>query len=478
MANKSRPSKVTAPYRKYVAGQGFTTVRASKTNKLAGASTNTTTTKSTVPPEMVDVISTPQGYYYYNEETESIVHIKPVITEEEMIKIQTEKEQLYKDIGPMKLPFEIQSLIIKYSAIDSHIDVSFALVCKTWYLLVLPLLYQTPRLTSQNFSKFINTVLNTSNSAAAKKNNKYALVKPPKSPFNSIKFGEYVHELDLSTILQSGKNSNVSKLLRRCSHTLEKFTAPQTSFGIAPLISLKACHNLNYLDLGLVSETVKLKDLFVAIKNFQNLTHLSFPRSSVDCEGFQKIKWPENLKYIKLSGGITNEFVQETEWPQTIKTLEFSYCPRINENSIYIMLSKIGNNLENLYFHYPMPSLNDNSLDNIFLYCENLINIKITIDYCSKWIFNENYLTKLHLTERKCNKRRPLQTIYLESSGSLGIATKIHPDDFTIALMEDRLPCLKNISVSSKLGWDMNSEDVEDLVSVMEDQGGSIYVTY
>ncbi|EHN03030.1 YDR306C-like protein [Saccharomyces cerevisiae x Saccharomyces kudriavzevii VIN7] len=366
----------------------------------------------------------------------------------------------------MVLPWEVQYRIIHYldmpeeeengdkvtsgKRITTGIIVNYLLVCRNWYGMCLPKLYFAPALTSKNFNAFVDTII------INKKKN----------------LGYYVFELNLSTILQSGKNSFVSKLLRRCCSNLTKFIAPQTSFGYAPLISLKSCHDLKFLDLGLVSETVKLKELFSAIKNFTKLTHLSFPRSSIDCQGFQDIEWPQNLRYLKLSGGITNEFVIDTKWPKTITTLELSYCPQIMELSIYSLLSQIGDNLKHLFFHYPMPSLTENSLDHIFTYCANLISLQIMVDYCSKWCFSEFMLSKL------VEYDRPLKTLYLECSGSLGLASKIHPDDLTIAILESRLPCLKNICVSPKLGWNMKSDEVADLVVSLEDQDGSLYLNY
>ncbi|QLG70472.1 hypothetical protein HG535_0A04120 [Zygotorulaspora mrakii] len=442
MANKSRPKKVLAPYRKYVAGQGF-----EHTRGFASPSIDKDEEVEHKLPEdkSIEIINTPQGQYYYRTSTDTVVHIRGPSRTKQIA--QDDESIIQIETRSMRLPWEIQSKILHI--LKEEIDLRYLLVCKRWYFICLSFVYGHPHLSSRNFSKFVDTVISN----------------------RKKKFGEYVMELDLSTILQSGKNSYVSKLLRRCSSKLEKFTAPQTSFGYAPLISLKSCHQLKYLDLGLVSETVKLKELFVAIQNFKHLTHLSFPRSSINCDGFREFQWPANLQYLKLSGGITNEFLRGTQWPKTISTLEFSFCPQVDEIAVYTVLSQIGDVLQHLYFHYPMPSLNENSLDHVFRYSSHLISVQFMVDYTTKWAFSEHLLTELVYP-------RPLKTIYLDCSGSLGLASKIHPDDFTIALMESRLPCLKAISVSSKLGWDMKSDEVTDLVSVIEDQGGSIYLTY
>ncbi|KAL3241591.1 Pfu1p RNJ42_02705 [Nakaseomyces bracarensis] len=543
MANKSRPKKATVPYRKYVGGQGSMQVLLSRYKQATNYVDEEFEEEGDVGGELEEK-KKKKGYARYKGRASHDLEIigakkkrtdsvgNDIISEDEegndddLVEdedgyvtdkktgqrrkknrggkrlghskknsigasidgkvVEEEEEEEEEEYIPMRLPTEVQKIIIGYY-FDVVVEnqrqqegkgnkeyeniINALLVSKYWYHHSLPHIYRAPKLSSRNFNGFVETVTNavisTTSGAGSKKLDRYRL-------------GDLVQVLDLSTILQSGKNSNVSKLLRRCSNNLHSFTAPQTSFGYAPLISLKNCHKLRYLDLGLVSETVKLRDLFKAISNFNELTHLAFPRSSIDCEGFQEFCWPNNLQYLKLSGGITNEFVAMTNWPETITTLEFSFCPQVDEQSIYTVLSKIGNNLKHLSFYYPMPSLRDNSLDFIFRYCRNLLSIRLQVDYCTKWLFSEYILTPLNPETPIEDKRleRPLKTIYLDCSGSLGLASKIHPDDFTIALMEGRLPNLKNISVSCKLGWDMNGEDVADLLTAFEEQEGNLFVSY
>ena len=90
---------------------------------------------------------------------------------------------------------------------------------------------------------------------------------------------------------------------------------------------------------------------------------------------------------LEIEWRYKNEFVIDTKWPTTITTLEFSYCPQITELSIYSLLSQIGDNLKHLFFHYPMPSLAENSLDHVFTYCANLISLQLMVDYCSNGAF-------------------------------------------------------------------------------------------
>ncbi|AGO09939.1 AaceriAAL052Cp [[Ashbya] aceris (nom. inval.)] len=431
MANKRRPKKARAPYRKYVAGQGF-------------LYTNGFSSSQSSAQDESDSSSYGDGGVQLSENdiTRGLVDMT-LSSGSDLADIAV---PVPHSEHSMVLPWEIQFLVLsKCKSIETH----FLRVCKRWYFMCLPLIYRAPRLSSKNFCKFVETLV------AARKQN----------------YGQYVVDLDLSMIIQSGKNSFVAKVLRRCSQHLEHFTAPQTSFGIAPLISLRSCSNLRYLDLGLLSETVKLKQLFEAINGFQHLTHLSFPRSSIACEGFREVAWPQSLVYLKLSGGITNEFIREAALPHTIRTLEFSFCPQVDEHSIYTLLSNTGESLEYLRFYYPMPALGDKSLDYVFRYCSNLLGVQLVVDYCSKWAFSEHLLSPLTYP-------RPLRSIVLESSGSLGLSFKIHPDDITIAVAEDRLPCLRDVRISSRLGWDSNSSDVEDLVSILDDRDANLYVTF
>ncbi|SCU96552.1 LAFA_0G06898g1_1 [Lachancea sp. 'fantastica'] len=435
MANKTRPKKVKAPYRKYVGGQGFVRTLGFTANSADEEQVRTSG----------EIFHTPQGAYYYDVGTDSVVHLE-VNVNDSTSSVQSGGSNKNDRGVDAVLPLEIFELILSFCTV---IEPQFLRVCRSWYRISVPLLYAAPELHSRNFGQFVDTVINN----------------------RKKRLGVYVRDLDLSNIIQSGKNSYVSKLLRRCSPILRSFTAPQTSFGYAPLISLKSCQQLQYLDLGLVSETVQLSELFSAIKRFAHLTHLSFPRSSIDCSGYREFEWPPNLRYLRLSGGISNEFVRETTFPRTIRTLEFSFCPQINEHSVYTVLARIGDILKHLYFHYPMPTLHGSSLDFVFRYCPNLITLQMTVDYCSKWAFSENILTFT-------STPRPLRKLLLECSGNLGQSFKVHPDDITIALAEDRLPNLKVVRVSSKLGWDMKSSDVSDLISYLEDQDGSLYINY
>lgn len=60
----------------------------------------------------------------------------------------------------------------------------------------------------------------------------------------------------------------------------------------------------------------------------------------------------------------------------------------------------------------------------------------------------------------------------------LGTSTKLDPIDLAIAINEDRLPFLKNIRCTAKLGWDPKSEYVTFIVDALDERGGGLYIGY
>ena len=163
----------------------------------------------------------------------------------------------------------------------------FLTINSKWYSIVLPMLYLRPQLSSRNFGEFVTAITRHRH------------------------LGNFVSELDLTEIVQTGKNSVTSRLLTRCAPRLELFIAPQCNFGYSPLLSLRNCKRLKILDLGMVSERVDLPALILAVQEFRDLEVMRFPRSSIECETFD-LQWPPNLRALALSGGLTPEFLECT----------------------------------------------------------------------------------------------------------------------------------------------------------------------
>ncbi|KAK6198780.1 uncharacterized protein RJT21DRAFT_122414 [Scheffersomyces amazonensis] len=347
----------------------------------------------------------------------------------------------------MKLPIEIFVTIFEILLYKGKLKPKFMRVCKLFYYIIRPLLYRCPKLKATNFFSFVETISNNKT------------------------IGNNIHILDLSYIIQSGKNAYVAKLLKRSRLNLEAFVAPQTSFGLGPLIALKNCEALRILDLSLVSETLNLEELFKSIKNLPNLTHLSFPRSSIEINDFESITWPSKLSFLRVSGGISDDFLYHSNFPPTITGLEFAHCPYISDIGLRQIMYRYGMHLKTLRVQYPMPGLRKSTLDYVFQYCPNLITLEIAVDYVSSAFFDQGFLRYLEYP-------RPLKNLYINSSGMLGTSTKLDPIDLALALNEGRLPLLKNISCTAKLGWDPKSDAVTYIVDELDERQGGLYIGY
>ncbi|KAK6463327.1 hypothetical protein DFJ63DRAFT_286811 [Scheffersomyces coipomensis] len=347
----------------------------------------------------------------------------------------------------MKLPIEIFMHIFELLLYQGKLKPKYLRVCKLFYDVVMPMLYRSPRLKASNFFAFVETISNNKS------------------------IGSYIRQLDLSYIIQTGKNAYVAKLLKRSSKSLEIFVAPQTSFGLGPLIALKNCVSLRVLDLRLVSETLNLEELFSSIRNSTNLTHLSFPRSSIEINNFESISWPLKLSFLRISGGISDDFLRHSNFPSTLTSLEFTHCPYITDLGLRHILYQYGPNLKSIKVQYPMPGLTKDTLDSVFQFCPNLITLEIAVDYISSSFFDKENLGFLDYP-------RPLKNLYINSSGMLGTTTKLDPIDLALAINEDRLPLLKNISCTAKLGWDPKSESVGYIVDELDERNGGLYIGY
>lgn len=345
------------------------------------------------------------------------------------------------------LPPEILEHVLNF--LPRPIPVKLLYVNKLWCSVLLPMIYECPDLNPQNYQKFVTTVSGSSD------------------------LGNHVKILDLRNIVQMGKNSYTARILRRCSKRLRVFIAPQTSFGYSPLISLRNCTNLRTIDLSLVSETVDLRVLFLAIADAKDLERLAFPRSSVFCTDFD-FQWPPSLWHLCLSGGISNDFLHLTRFPHTINQLILTHCPFVSTESLQSLLMRLGTHIKTLKVLYPMPALRHNALDSVLRLCPKLNSFSVSVDYVSRNLFEPlNMPCDEHTREPTSH---PLKLFYLDSSGMLGQAHKIEADDISLAILENQLPNLEKVTVSFKLGWNPALEDMLELADLLEERGGGAWI--
>lgn len=379
----------------------------------------------------------------------------------------------------LSLPHEVLELIISY--LPQPISVELLYVCRRFYQQGLPFLYQYPILDVYNYPKFVATLSGSSLSTAPTasqimKGNRGYIYKAYQSDKsnNGKDLGSLVRTLDLRNIVQSGRNSYTARVLRRCSSRLQAFFAPQTSFGYSPLVSLRSCTQLKILDLSLVSETVDLRLLFSAISSAHSLERLSFPRSSIYCSNYDNI-WPPNLKYLDLSGGINDEFINSTIFPNTITHLTIIHCPFITEESVKNLLYRLGLQLTTLKVFYPMPLLKPNTLDSIFMTCPILQSLSVSVDYISRQMFEDVTLTFDAITNSYIG--HGLKHLRLDSSGTLGQSHKLDPIDISIAILDGKLPKLFKLQVTVKLSWNTEEEDVMELAEILSERNGGIWIS-
>jgi len=314
------------------------------------------------------------------------------------------------------------------------------LVNRRWHLMALPHVYAEPGLTPTSFPHFVQAIS------------------------SDRELGSNVRALDLSTISQVGKNSMVSRLLRRCSPKLEVFVAPQSHFGYSPMISLAGCERLKYLDLGLVSETLDLAHLFATIQKFHELEVLHFPRSSIKCDDNEAIEWAPNLRQLGLSGGFPSRFLEQTAFPPTLTTLSISNCPYLGTTALNKLLERVGPQLLRLSLAYPVPHLSADAADCVLMQCPNLRVWQVSVDYVSSAALDADLIPHGH----------PLRQLMLLSSGLMGHSDKIKPAHVLMAT--DELVHLRRLSASLLLGWHPESEALNGLVDVLNERGGGVWM--
>lgn len=399
MANKYRKSQVKVPYRRF-----------------KGKNTDPETELGKIEPEQGEIV-----YLGRSKKKASSAQDFPYGFD-------------LKTAIPTKLPLELLFIVAKYV----EDPVPLLQVSKYWHLAALSHVYRKPSLRPRNFPNFIESVTTHKELAAL------------------------VQDLDLSQTVQVGKNSTTARMLKKCSSSLTRFVASQTHFGISPLMALRSCERLQVLDLSLVSETVDLVQLFIAIERLQDLEVMNFPRSSILCERFD-FKWPPNLRSLGLAGGIAPDFLLETSFPPTITNLELSNCPFVNTRALLTALVNIGPQLRTLSVQYPMPLLSPNALDTVLVVCPNLQSLTVSIDYITSNFIDEDMIGI-----------RPLKRLHINSTGMLGQTDKLRPLELFYAT--DVLPNLIRVAIATQLGWTAKIEGVEALAETLDERGGGLYV--
>lgn len=296
--------------------------------------------------------------------------------------------------------------------------------------------YRYPKLFSQNYLAFHDAVWHHSDLA------------------------RYTEILDLSMVSKIARNSMTSRIIRKSSASLRKFIAPQCGLGLNSLRALSLCRNLEVCDLSYVSERVNLTDFFDAISGLSQLEAVAFPRCSLEANRSIP-RFPRLLSRLALAGGMTDEMIMAQKLPQSVHALRVSFCPLLSDAGLAHLLQSSGEQLTSLEVRYPMPNLSRTALDDVFKLCPNLKHASLSVEYFSDRMLH-------NLSEPLDN----LESLEMHYSGQLLVgASKVTADDISELLIENRLPCLRNVKVSIRF-WKREGSDVRDFIDLIEDQGG------
>jgi F-box-like len=415
----------------------------------------------------------------------------PELDKAEAVDLEPPTPIIRPDAKTVHLPVEVVENILSFLPrlrSKRHITqvtlYNCTLVSRLWYDASIALLYAHPHLTGRNFDKFAAIICPSIN-AHIRKSELAGLVK-------NLDMGELVHD---------GSKALTARLLGRVKGSLEEFRAPQATFAyvhppsesdsafmrvkgsltrvkdlqaafdrINCFAALRKCSKLRVLDFSLISESIPLKELFNTMQHLTALQSLYFPRTSNHDRGFSRdqFTWAPNLEELHLQGGISANFLHlATAFPDSLHTVSIQHCAFARVDGFRTFLIGLSPQLTNLKLTYSLPAVPYNGFDYLLCYCPNLTNLTIAVDYISRLFFDESNIPK----PNDSGHGHPLETLQLESSGTLGTDRKIEPNDVFIAVAEGVIPNLRRLRVNERLKWHQNTEwerDVRDLVDLLE----------
>lgn len=314
-------------------------------------------------------------------------------------------------------------------------------ICRSSYVGGLHAIYYFPKLNPRNYHKFVDTISR----------------KPTR---------KLVHHISLNNVSYASKASITSRLLRRCATNLETFSGPQSGLGFTALRAFSQCQKLKKIDLSILSEKIDLQYLFGGIQHLKHLEYIILPYLSIPAPMCTEC-WPSSLTFVGFSGGLTDDFLAESVFPPSLKSINITQCPLLTDAGIFSLLSKIGPNLSSVCVQYPMPELSRSGLDCIFQLCPNATTISIPANYITSTAFES-------IPESGHNVR----SLEITYSGSLLTnISLIKADDLVGALVDGKLPNLHRLQWSIRLGWREESQDVQDLLELIDDQDGEVFIT-
>ncbi|PGH15081.1 hypothetical protein AJ79_02607 [Helicocarpus griseus UAMH5409] len=217
------------------------------------------------------------------------------------------------------LPAEIIIHILSYlqdQPLRQHTLNACCLVSRLWYSAALPLLYERPYISGNNFDKFA-----------------LAICPPAQAYAPRGDLGRFVRRLDFSRLVHHLSTSTTTRFLGRCKEGLEIFIAPASGFSAVNLTTLSKCTALRSLDLLHVRKPLDLPSIKKAIHRMPNLRRLRLP-SSTDIlsnphppsktstsSSTNSPPWPSQLRKLEISGRLDPTIMPTFDYPPALTSL-------------------------------------------------------------------------------------------------------------------------------------------------------------
>lgn len=382
------------------------------------------------------------------------------------------------------LPDELLLEVLHYITQDTASQPTLASFCRVswqWYNVGIRKLYEAPVLVGSSYDLFVRTVCPSLNAHIKKSDLAGLGIIPPSltSPLASLT-QPVVKVLDLSVIVHQGNKATTARLLNRTKPSLERFAAPQASFGINCWAALTKCTKLRILDLSLISESIDYASLVHTVPRLPQLRKLYFPRCSCrydvgKAEDHAFIPWPPHMQHLQISGGLHMRLIQNfMSYPPPISSLGISHIiskmGRITD--IQFLVKSLTSTLTTLELR-DIPSLAQDDLDLVLEWAPNLRNLTIAIDYISIHFctFHLSDLSqKYPAPADKWQRARPLERLKLVSCGKQDYDIPQFTWLDLLDLLEERyLGRVRYIDIERATGWEERDEgESQEVLQEME----------
>ncbi|ODV89924.1 hypothetical protein CANCADRAFT_1657 [Tortispora caseinolytica NRRL Y-17796] len=348
-----------------------------------------------------------------------------------------------------RLPNEIVCMIANYSEADL---VNLLLVCKQFYYVLRPRLYEKVYLTPRRYNNFYRSISENEQ------------LRP------------FVSNLQLQGMLQQGKSSTNARILTYCGpHNLTSLILPPTKVGLVVQSALIKCTSLVRLDMSYVSGVNPIDSafLFKSLANLRRLEVLKLPycptpknpeEVSSKIVALDYDPWPR-LNTLHINGWFPklSESMQTTmSRPQGLTEVMFQNST-MTPDEIKWFLNTFAPHAAQLTLTSSMHNVEDDFADFILDAYPDLRRLVIPVEHISA-----NLFSNLH-------KPHNLQLLKLTSENTFHRVGKI-TEEMVYNAMLTVLPCLNTIIVEHPVGWTEANDSLIDVALLLEERDGGFFI--